>query len=183
MLQKHLLSEMEQAVAATPTVRSKAAPPTTPSTTTTPEIKGMNAKTSPASSPTKGDAKGTRAERRAQHPCKFWLKTDQGCSRGNRCGFAHSMEGISEKEEIGRCLRVLERAIPAAQCPTKVPNDKGKGKGAGKDKAKGKEGTDPKIAAASSTTAPAPSTSTSLLQVSRRRSRPCWRTPGRCSVR
>ena len=158
VLQQHLLSEMEQAVAASPSPKVKASP-TAPPGVLSPEIRGMSTEPSPTSSSDKGNQKGTRAERRAQQPCKFWFKTDQGCSRGNRCGFAHSMEGITDKEKIGRCLACSGKGHSAAACPTKTGDaGKGKGKGTGKDKGKTKENAEPKVAAA---TAPTSSTATS----------------------
>ena len=91
-----------------------------------------------SSTPTSGDkagSKGTRAERRAQHPCKFWFKTDQGCTRGNKCGFLHSMEGITEREKVGRCLACSGKGHSASACPTKLGDaERNKGKGGGKDR-------------------------------------------------
>ncbi|CAE7217810.1 GIP [Symbiodinium microadriaticum] len=163
VLHQHLLSEMEQVVAASPVAKAKAGPAATSAPVFTPEVKGMNAETWAPTTSDKGNAKGTRAERRAQQPCKFWFKTDQGCSRGARCGFSHSMEGITDKEKIGRCLACSGKGHSASSCPTKnVDPTKGKGKGEGKNGAKGKEPATPKVASATTaSTAPSTSSTTS----------------------
>ena len=159
VLHQHLLSEMEQVVAASPVAKAKAGPQATLASTAAPEVKGMNAEGSTPTSSDKGNSKGTRAERRAQQPCKFWFKTDQGCTRGARCGFSHSMEGITDKEKIGRCLACSGKGHSASSCPTKnVDPGKGKGKGDGKNGTKGKDPANPKVASATAAST-APSTS------------------------
>ncbi|CAE7317847.1 GIP [Symbiodinium sp. KB8] len=166
VLHQHLLSEMEQVVAASPVAKAKASPASISAPTAAPEVKGMNAEGSTPTSSDKGNAKGTRAERRAQQPCKFWFKTDQGCTRGARCGFSHSMEGITEKEKIGRCLACSGKGHSASSCPTKnVDPGKGKGKGDGKNGTKGKDPVNPKVASATTaSTVPSTSSTTSGLQ-------------------
>ncbi|CAE7842546.1 GIP [Symbiodinium microadriaticum] len=166
VLRQHLLSEMEQVVAASPVAKAKAGPTPTSASTAAPEVKGMNAEGSTPTSSDKGNSKGSRAARRAQQPCKFWFKTDQGCTRGARCGFSHSMEGITEKEKIGRCLACSGKGHSASSCPTKnVDPGKGKGKGDGKNGTKGKDPANPKVATATTaSTAPSTSSTTSGLQ-------------------
>ena len=102
VLHQHLLSEMEQVVAASPVAKAKASPASTSAPMAAPEVKGMNAEGSTPTSSDKGNAKGTRAERRAQQPCKFWFKTDQGChGRHHREGEDWSLPRLLWKGAFG----------------------------------------------------------------------------------
>ena len=67
---------------------------------------------------------------KAKTPCTFFGKRDTGCSRGRKCPYLHSWDGVPEKPP--RCRECSSTKHFAKDCPTKA-NDAGNGKGKGKD--------------------------------------------------
>ena len=53
---------------------------------------------------------GHREKRRegGQLPCKFW-GTNQGCKKGDQCGFAHNWDGVSKNNRCFFCSAPKER--------------------------------------------------------------------------
>ena len=74
---------------------------------------------------------------KAKTPCMSFGPRDTGYSRGRKCPYLRSLDGVPDKPS--RCRECLSTKHFAKDCPTKA-NDAGKGKGNGKD-GKGKQAT------------------------------------------
>ena len=135
---RHLLAEMEGL--ATGTATSETRPPSVKEMRTT---RGGDASTptSPTTSPTSATSEDPdKLAKRATTQCRYFGRTQKGCSRGARCPFQHSWEGLEQRE---RCLAGGGKGHFAKECPTK--------KGAPKP-------PNPKTSATTTTTTSAPTT-------------------------
>ena len=119
---QHLLAEME--ALATGTATSAASSPTSPSAP--PRVKELRtgtrngernrngeSPTSMSTSLTPGNNQ-EKTEKRASTACRYFGKTNKGCTRGSKCPFKH---GIEKRE---RCLECGGKGHQARECPTKV---------------------------------------------------------------
>ena len=119
----HLLAEMEGMATGSGQTGTTSA-----STTSLPRIKELRApavpSTTPTSSPTSSpQGNGQQEEvdkttKRAMTPCRYFGKSAKGCTRGNKCPYKHSWEGLEQKD---RCLACGAKGHMARDCPTKKP--------------------------------------------------------------
>ena len=122
---QHLLAEME--ALATGTATSAASSPTSPSAP--PRVKEMRTGNrtgdrnrsgeSPTSVPTSltTGKNPEKTEKRASTACRYFGKTNKGCTRGSKCPFKHTWDGLEKRE---RCLECGGKGHQARECPTKV---------------------------------------------------------------
>ena len=118
----HLLGEMEQLASLSPVRKGVVASSPSGGTGLTPNPKAKSLQAQgqdPNDKPPK-----------AKTPCMFFSKRDTGCSRGRKCPYLHSWDGVPDKPS--RCRECSSTKHFAKDCPTKA-NDAGKGKGKGKD--------------------------------------------------
>ena len=118
----HLLGEMEQLASLSPVRKGVVASSPSGGTGPTPNPKAKSLQTQgqdPNDKPPK-----------AKTPCMFFGKRDTGCSRGRKCPYLHSWDGVPDKPS--RCRECSSTKHFAKDCPTKA-SDAGKGKGKGKD--------------------------------------------------
>ena len=121
---KHLLAEMEALASGVATGSSTM--PLSPATPTTrmKELRtaarqgggGEHVSTSPSTSPTTR-TEADKASRRAETSCRYFGKSQKGCTRGAKCPFRHAWDGVSDRKD--RCLACGGKGHMARECPTK----------------------------------------------------------------
>ena len=121
---KHLLAEMEALASGVATGSSTM--PLSPATPTTrmKELRtaarqgggGEHVSTSPSTSPTTR-TEADKASKRAETSCRYFGKSQKGCTRGAKCPFRHAWDGASDRKD--RCLACGGKGHMARECPTK----------------------------------------------------------------